>query len=118
MSTRENIRLIARTSITCQLRIGQNEFNAQCSFMYAKICSHYILQDWDILEKLALSPKSSLQLTSRTRLLQLTLKAPRKKMHLNMSVVVCCKKMPNITDELSIEANSVAPEQTAPIGAV
>ena len=26
--------------------------------------------------------------------------------------------MPNITDELSIEANCVGPEQTAPIGAV
>ena len=26
--------------------------------------------------------------------------------------------MPNITDELSIEANSVNPEQTAPVGAV
>ena len=26
--------------------------------------------------------------------------------------------MPNITDKLSIEANSVDPEQTAPIGAV
>ena len=32
--------------------------------------------------------------------------------------VVCCKKLPNITDELSIEANRVYPEQTAPIGAV
>ena len=32
--------------------------------------------------------------------------------------VVCCKKLPNITAELSIEANSVDPEQTAPIGAV
>ena len=32
--------------------------------------------------------------------------------------VVCCKKLPNITDELSIEANSVDPEQTAPKGAV
>ena len=32
--------------------------------------------------------------------------------------VVCCKKLHNITDELSIEANSVDPEQTAPIGAV
>ena len=32
--------------------------------------------------------------------------------------VVCCKKLPYITDELSIEANSVDPEQTAPIGAV
>ena len=36
--------------------------------------------------------------------------------------VVCCKKLPNITDniteELSIVANSVDPEQTAPIGAV
>ena len=29
--------------------------------------------------------------------------------------VVCCKKLPNITDELSIEAKSVDPEQTAPI---
>ena len=28
------------------------------------------------------------------------------------------KKLPNFTDELSIEANSVDPEQTAPIGAV
>ena len=32
--------------------------------------------------------------------------------------VVCCKWLPNITDRLSIEANSVDPEQTAPIGAV
>ena len=32
--------------------------------------------------------------------------------------VVCCKWLPNITEELSIEANSVDPEQTAPIGAV
>ena len=32
--------------------------------------------------------------------------------------VTCCKKSPNITDELCIEANSVDPEQTAPIGAV
>ena len=32
--------------------------------------------------------------------------------------VVCCKKLPNITDQLSIEANSMDPEQTAPIGAV
>ena len=32
--------------------------------------------------------------------------------------VVCGKYLPNITDELSIEANSVDPEQTAPIGAV
>ena len=30
--------------------------------------------------------------------------------------VVCCKKLPSITDELSIKANSVDPEQTAPIG--
>ena len=28
--------------------------------------------------------------------------------------VVCCKYLPNITDELSIEANRVDPEQTAP----
>ena len=41
-------------------------------------------------------------------------------MHLKMSSaeVVCCKKLLDITDELSIEANSVDPEQTAPIGAV
>ena len=41
-------------------------------------------------------------------------------MHLKMSSaeVVCCKKLPNITDELSLEANSVDPEQTAPMGAV
>ena len=44
----------------------------------------------------------------------------KKKMHLKMSSaeVVCCKYLPNITDELSIEANSVDPEQTVPIGAV
>ena len=41
-------------------------------------------------------------------------------MHLKMSSaeVVCCKELPNIADELSIEVNSVDPEQTAPIGAV
>ena len=41
-------------------------------------------------------------------------------MHLKMSSaeVVCCKLLPNITDELSIETNSVDPEHTAPIGAV
>ena len=32
--------------------------------------------------------------------------------------VVCFKSSPSITDKLSIEANSVDPEQTAPIGAV
>ena len=26
--------------------------------------------------------------------------------------VVCCKKLPNYTDDISIEANSVDPEQT------
>ena len=38
-------------------------------------------------------------------------------MHLKMSSaeVVYCKKLPKITDELSIESNSVDPEQTAPI---
>ena len=47
----------------------------------------------------------------------LTLKSPRKKNHLKMSSaeVVCGKYLPNITDELSIEANSVDPEQTAPM---
>ena len=36
-------------------------------------------------------------------------------MHLKMSSaeVVCCEKLPYITDELSIEANRVDPEQTA-----
>ena len=32
--------------------------------------------------------------------------------------VVCCKLLPYITDELSIETNIVNPEQTAPIEAV
>ena len=32
--------------------------------------------------------------------------------------VLCCKQLPNITDKLSIEANILDPEQTAPIGAV
>ena len=32
--------------------------------------------------------------------------------------VVCWKQFPNITDKLSIEANSVDQKQTAPIGAV
>ena len=41
-------------------------------------------------------------------------------MHLKMSSaeVVCCKKLPYINDEISIEANSVDLEQTALIGAV
>ena len=41
-------------------------------------------------------------------------------MHLKMSSaeVVCCEYLPSISDELSIEANSMDPEQTAPIGAV
>ena len=29
--------------------------------------------------------------------------------------VVCCKKLPSVTDELSIETNSVNPEQTAAV---
>ena len=41
----------------------------------------------------------------------------QEKLHLKMSSaeVVCCKYLPNITDELSIEAKSVDPEQAAPI---
>ena len=41
-------------------------------------------------------------------------------MHLKLSSaeVVCCKILPYINDELSIEANSVDQEQTAPIRAV
>ena len=41
-------------------------------------------------------------------------------MHLKMSSakLVCCKKLPNITGKLSIEANSMDPQQSAPIGAV
>ena len=33
-------------------------------------------------------------------------------MHLKMlsADIVCCKNLPNITDELSIEANSMGPE--------
>ena len=57
--------------------------------------------------------------TDVSPIMPLTLKAATK-MHLKMSSaeVVCCKYLPNIIDELSIEANSVDPEQTAPIGAV
>ena len=38
-------------------------------------------------------------------------------MHLKISSaeVICCKKLPSITDKLSIEANSVDHEQTAPM---
>ena len=32
--------------------------------------------------------------------------------------VICCKTLPNITDKLSTEANSMGPEHTAPMGAV
>ena len=32
--------------------------------------------------------------------------------------IICYKYLPSITDELSIEANSVDPEQTTPIRAV
>ena len=48
----------------------------------------------------------------------LTLKAPRKKMHLKMSSaeVVCCKYCLTLMTNLSIEVNIVDPEQTAPIG--
>ena len=44
----------------------------------------------------------------------------QEKKHLKMlsAEVVCCKQLHNITDELSIEANSVDPEQTAPMGTV
>ena len=44
----------------------------------------------------------------------------QEKMHLKMLSAedVCCKKLPNICDKLIIEANSLDPEQTAPIGAV
>ena len=57
--------------------------------------------------------------TDNRRWIFLTLKAP-KKMHLKIlsAEVLCCKKLPNFTDELSLEANSVDPEQTALIGAV
>ena len=50
----------------------------------------------------------------------LTHKAPIKKMHLKMSPaeVAFCKYLPNINDDIRIEANNVDPEQTAPIGAV
>ena len=37
---------------------------------------------------------------------------------MSSSEVICCKLLPSNTDELSIEANGVDPEQTAPIGAV
>ena len=51
---------------------------------------------------------------------KLTLKAPRKNASEKFRLLKssAAKKMPNITDELSIEANSVDPEQTAPVGTV
>ena len=54
-----------------------------------------------------------------TRIHALPLKC-QEKMHLKMASaeVVCSKKLPSITDKLDIEANSVNPEQTVPIGAV
>ena len=72
------------------------------------------------LQGIIRGPLSESNCTSYNLPTSLTLKVPRKKMHLKMSSaeVVCWKKLPNITDELSIEANSVDPEQTAPIGAV
>ena len=41
-------------------------------------------------------------------------------MHLKMlsAEAVCCNLLSSITVEISIEANSMEPEQTAPIGAV
>ena len=41
-------------------------------------------------------------------------------MHLKITSaeVVCCKWLPNITDKLSLEANSVDPDQTAHIVSV
>ena len=60
--------------------------------------------------------KLKISLVSKARIF-LSHKAPRK-MHLKMSSAeaVCCKLLPNITDELSIEANSADPEQTADLG--
>ena len=45
----------------------------------------------------------------------LTHKAQKNASESNAAEVVCCKYLPSITDELSREANSVDPEQTAPI---
>ena len=41
----------------------------------------------------------------------------KKKMHLKMSSAedVCCKKFAYITDKLSIQANSMDPEQTGAV---
>ena len=41
-------------------------------------------------------------------------------MHLKMSSaeVLCSKELPIIADKLGLEAHSVDPEQTAPLGAV
>ena len=48
----------------------------------------------------------------------LTLKVPRKNRKCSLLKSSAANKLPSITDELSIEANRVDPEQTAPIGAV
>ena len=37
---------------------------------------------------------------------------------MHLAEVVCCKYLSYIADKLSKEANSVDPEQTAPIGSV
>ena len=60
------------------------------------------------------------KIKKKKTILVLTLKVPRKKMHLKMSSaeVVCCRYLLSITDQLTIKANSVDPEQTAYIGAV
>ena len=42
----------------------------------------------------------------------------KKDLKMSSAEVVCCKQLPSITDELSIEANSVGVEQIAPKGAV
>ena len=65
------------------------------------------------------NPPDRIKLLCPTQILTICQMAPRKKMHLKMSSdeVVCCKKLPLITDKLSIEANSMDPEQTAPMGA-
>ena len=71
--------------------------------------------EWDVKQILGLMAHTCPRLS-----LPLNPQSAKKKVHLKMSSaeVVCCKELPNIADELDLEANSMDSEQTAPIGAV
>ena len=57
-------------------------------------------------------------LLKKNKVFTLTLNAPEIHLKMSSAGFVCCKYLPYITHDLSIEANKVYPEQTAPIGSV